>query len=169
MISSLNKVACYCCFGDDEFSIGKCKVDWAVYMKCLDFIAQLIRRLRTIKSPLNKKINLCDMIILTLSALTYGSGVMATIAFDTQDAVIKLGAVGVPQEHADAFVRAIVEFQDNLVNKAILEIALSPIKTDLAILKADSVTLTWMMGVLIAGEMSIVIKTFFKTSGTKKL
>ena len=74
---------------------------------------------------------------------------------------IKLRAVGVSQEHADAFVRAIVESQDNLVTKDILEIALSPIKTDLAILKADSVTLKWMMGVLIAGVMSIVIKTFF--------
>ena len=60
-----------------------------------------------------------------------------------------------------AFARAIVESQDNLVTKDILEIALSPIKTDLAILKADSVTLKWMMGVLIAGVMSIVIKTFF--------
>ena len=86
---------------------------------------------------------------------------MTTITFDTQDAVIKLRAVGVSQEHADAFVRAIVESQDNLVTKDILEIGLSPIKTDLAILKADSVTLKWMMGVLIAGVMSIVIKTFF--------
>ena len=86
---------------------------------------------------------------------------MTTITLDTQDAVIKLRAVGVSQEHADAFVRAIVESQDNLVTKDILEIGLSPIKTDLAILKADSVTLKWMMGVLIAGVMSIVIKTFF--------
>jgi hypothetical protein len=86
---------------------------------------------------------------------------MTTITFDTQDAVIKLRAVGVSQEHADAFVRAIVESQDNLVTKDILEIGLSLIKTDLAILKADSFTLKWMMGVLIAGVMSIVIKTFF--------
>ncbi len=86
---------------------------------------------------------------------------MTTITFDTQEAVIKLKAVGVSQEHADAFVRAIVESQDNLVTKDILEIALSPIKTDLAILKADSVTLKWMMGIMIAGVLSIIIKTFF--------
>jgi hypothetical protein len=86
---------------------------------------------------------------------------MTTITFDTQEAVIKLKAVGISQEHADAFVRAIVESQDKLVTETILEIALAPIKTDLAVLKADSVTLKWMMGILIAGVMSIVIKTFF--------
>ncbi len=86
---------------------------------------------------------------------------MTTITFDTQEAVIKLKAVGVSQEHADAFVRAIVDSQDSLVTKDILEIALSPIKTDLAILKADSVTLKWMMGVIIAGVLSIIVKTFF--------
>lgn len=86
---------------------------------------------------------------------------MTTVTLDIQKALIKLMAVGVSQEHADAFVRAIVESQDSLVTKTDMEIALSPIKTDLAILKADSTTLKWMMGVLIAGVMSIVIKTFF--------
>ncbi len=85
---------------------------------------------------------------------------MATITFDTQEAVIKLKAVGVSQEQADAFVRAIVDSQDNLVTKDVLEISL-PIKTDLAVLKADSITIKWMMGIIIAGVMSIVIKTFF--------
>jgi hypothetical protein len=86
---------------------------------------------------------------------------MTTITFDTQEAVIKLKAVGVSQEHADAFVRAIVDSQDNLVTKDVLEISLLPIKTDLAVLKADSITIKWMMGIIIAGVMSIVIKTFF--------
>ena len=35
-----------------------------------------------------------------------------------------------------------------------LEISLSPLKTDLAVLK-------WMIGILIAGVMSLVLKTFF--------
>ena len=86
---------------------------------------------------------------------------MTTITLDTQEAVIKLKSVGVSQEHADAFVRVIVESQNNLVTKNDIESALTPIKTDLAVLKADSVTLKWMMGVIIAGVMSIVIKTFF--------
>lgn len=86
---------------------------------------------------------------------------MTTITIDTQDAVTKLKAVGVSQEHADAFIRAIVEPQDNLITKTDIELALNPIKMDLALIKADSVTLKWMMGVLIAGVMSIVVKTFF--------
>lgn len=86
---------------------------------------------------------------------------MTTITCDSQDVMIKLRAVGVSQEHADAFIRAIVESQDNLITKTDLELALNPIKMDLAVLKADAITLKWMMGVLIAGVMSIVIKTFF--------
>jgi len=46
------------------------------------------------------------------------------------------------------------EAQNKLVTRDDLEIALSPLKTDLAVLK-------WMIGILIAGVMSIVIKTFF--------
>ncbi len=42
---------------------------------------------------------------------------MTTITFDTQEAVIKLKAVGVSQEQADAFVRAIVESQYELATK----------------------------------------------------
>jgi hypothetical protein len=42
---------------------------------------------------------------------------MTTITFDTQEAVIKLKAVGVSQEHADAFVRAIVEYQNSLATE----------------------------------------------------
>jgi len=50
-------------------------------------------------------------------------------------------------------VRVIADAQHRLVTKDDLEIALSPLKTDLAVLK-------WMIGILIAGVMSIVIKTF---------
>jgi hypothetical protein len=42
---------------------------------------------------------------------------MTTITFDTQEAVIKLKAVGVSQEQADAFVRVIVEAQHELATK----------------------------------------------------
>jgi len=90
---------------------------------------------------------------------------MTTITFDTQEAVIKLRAVGVSQEHDDAFVRAIVESRETLVTHDYLDNrldkTLAPIYTDLAVLKADSTSIKWMIGVLIAGVMSIVIKTFF--------
>jgi hypothetical protein len=44
--------------------------------------------------------------------------------------------------------------QNNLVTKSDLEIALSPLKTDLAVIK-------WMMGIIIAGIVSLVLKAFF--------
>ena len=85
---------------------------------------------------------------------------MTTITFDTLRLVDKLKSAGVPQDQAEAFIRVVAEAQDSLVTKDDLEIALSPLKTDLAVLKADSVTLKWMMGIIIAGVMSIVIKIF---------
>jgi len=55
--------------------------------------------------------------------------------------------------------------QDQLVTKDDLKSALddviNPINIDLVILKTDSLAIKWMMGILIAGVMSIVIKTFF--------
>ncbi len=78
---------------------------------------------------------------------------MTTITFDTLELVDKLKSAGIPQEQAEAVVRVIADAQHKLVTKDDLEIALSPLKTDLAVLK-------WMIGILIAGVMSIVIKTF---------
>ena len=46
-----------------------------------------------------------------------------------------------------------IKAQSQSVTKDDLEIALAPVKTDLAVLK-------WMMGMLIAGVMSLVIKSF---------
>ena len=79
---------------------------------------------------------------------------MTTITVDTLELVDKLKTAGIPQAQAEAVVRVIAEAQNRLVTKDDLEIALSPLKTDLAVLK-------WMMGILIAGVMSILIKTFF--------
>lgn len=79
---------------------------------------------------------------------------MTTITFDTLELVDKLKTAGIPQAQAEAVVRVIAEAQNRLVTRDDLEIALSPLKTDLAVLK-------WMMGILIAGVMSILIKTFF--------
>ena len=78
---------------------------------------------------------------------------MTTITFDTLELVDKLKNAGIPQEQAEAMVRVIADAQIKLVTKDDLEIALSPLKTDLAVLK-------WMIGILIAGVMSLVLKTF---------
>ena len=79
---------------------------------------------------------------------------MTTITFDTLELVDKLKNAGIPQEQAEAMVRVIADAQIKLVTKDDLEISLSPLKTDLAVLK-------WMIGILIAGVMSLVLKTFF--------
>ncbi|PKM13640.1 MAG: DUF1640 domain-containing protein [Gammaproteobacteria bacterium HGW-Gammaproteobacteria-3] len=79
---------------------------------------------------------------------------MTTITFDTLELVDKLKAAGIPQEQAEAVVRVIADAQTRLVTKDDLEIALSSVKTDLSVLK-------WMMGVLLAGVMSLILKTFF--------
>lgn len=51
-------------------------------------------------------------------------------------------------------VRVIVESQNELLTKTDLEIALATMRTDLAVLK-------WMMGALLAGVLSLILKTFF--------
>lgn len=79
---------------------------------------------------------------------------MTTITFDTLELVDKLKSAGIPQEQAEAVVRVIAEAQARLVTKVDLEITLLPVKTDLAVIK-------WMMGVLLAGVLSLVLKAFF--------
>ncbi|RIZ66369.1 MAG: DUF1640 domain-containing protein [Methylococcales bacterium] len=90
---------------------------------------------------------------------------MTIITFDTLHLVDKLKSAGIPQKQAEAVIRVIAEAQDQLVTKDDLKSALddviNPIKIDLAILKTDSLAIRWMMGILIAGVMFIVIKTFF--------
>jgi len=87
---------------------------------------------------------------------------MTTITFDTLKFANKLKSAGVPDKQAEAEAEAISEVLEvnlkDLVTKEYLDVKfqqeLAPIRTDLAVLK-------WMMGILIAGVMSIVIKTFF--------
>jgi len=79
---------------------------------------------------------------------------MTTITFDTLQLVDKLKSAGIPQEQAEAVVHTIAEAQTQLVTRTDLEMALTPLKTDLAILK-------WMMGVMLAGVVSLVLKVFF--------
>jgi hypothetical protein len=83
---------------------------------------------------------------------------MTTITFDTLDLVNKLKKSGISQEQAESIVNAIAEAQDNLVTREYLDHkldkVLAPIYTDLAVLK-------WMMGIVIAGILSLVLKAFF--------
>lgn len=61
---------------------------------------------------------------------------------------------GFDQAQAEAVVRAIAEAQDELITRKDLEIALAPVKTDLALLK-------WGVGLVIAGVAAQIMKAFF--------
>jgi len=86
---------------------------------------------------------------------------MTTVTFDTLELVDRLKTAGFAQEAAEPLIRVIAEAQKTLVTRDYLDKTLVPIYTDLAVLKTDSTSIKWMIGVLIAGVMSIVIKTFF--------
>ena len=77
---------------------------------------------------------------------------MVTVTFDTLELVDKLKTAGFAPEQAEAVVRAIGVAHDELVTKADLEQALAPFRTDLTLLK-------WMMGAVLAGIVSLIIKT----------
>jgi len=79
---------------------------------------------------------------------------MTTVTFDTLELAEKLKSSGIPQEQAEAVVRTIAEAQTQLVTKTDLDVALALIRTDFAILK-------WMIGVLLAGVLSLVLRAFF--------
>jgi pheromone shutdown protein TraB len=83
---------------------------------------------------------------------------MTTITFDTLALVAKLKAANFSQEQAEAVVRVIADAQDQIVTREYLDNRLqqelNPIKTDLAVLK-------WMMGMLLAGMLSLLLKAFF--------
>lgn len=77
---------------------------------------------------------------------------MTTVTFDTLELMDKLKTAGFAPEQAEAVVRAIGTAQEELVTQAHLEQALAPIRTDLTLLK-------WMMGAVLAGIISLIIKT----------
>ena len=79
---------------------------------------------------------------------------MTTVTIDTLELVEKLTLSGIPQAQAEAVVRVIAKSQEELVTKSYLDLKLVPIQTDLAVIK-------WMMGVLLAGVLSLVLKAFF--------
>jgi len=79
---------------------------------------------------------------------------MATITIDTLKLSDKLVSAGFDRAQAEAVVRVIAEAQDELITRKDLEIALAPLKTDLALLK-------WGVGLVIAGVAAQIMKAFF--------
>jgi hypothetical protein len=90
---------------------------------------------------------------------------MTTITFDTLELVDRLKTAGIPQEQAEAVVRVIAEAQDGLVNKHDLTEAKNEIKADMNVrferIDGELKLNRWMLGVLLAGVISLVLKAFF--------
>lgn len=83
---------------------------------------------------------------------------MATITFDSLKLSDKLKASGFTAEQAEAVVRVISEAQDDLVTKKDLDVALSPLKIDLAVLKTEVTQIKWMLGLVIGGIIAVLAK-----------
>ncbi|PPD39211.1 MAG: DUF1640 domain-containing protein [Methylobacter sp.] len=90
---------------------------------------------------------------------------MATITFDTLELVDRLKTAGIPQAQAEAVVRVIAEAQNGLVTKHDLTEAKNEIKAEMNVrferIDGELKLNRWMLGVLLAGVISLVLKTFF--------
>ncbi|MBH1957760.1 hypothetical protein [Polaromonas sp.] len=83
---------------------------------------------------------------------------MATITFDSLKLSDKLKASGFTAEQAETVVRVIAEAQDDLVTNKDLDVALSPLKLDLAVLKTEITQIKWMLGLVIGGIIAVLAK-----------
>lgn len=79
---------------------------------------------------------------------------MSTITFDAHDLVIRLHTAGFSEQQAEAVVKVIADAHGDLVTKDSQILELAPMRTDLSVMK-------WMLGVLLAGVLSLVLKAFF--------
>ena len=90
---------------------------------------------------------------------------MSTITFDTLELVEKLKSAGIEQKQAEAVVRVIAEAQDGLITKHDLVDTKNEIKTDMAIrferVDGELKLNRWMLGAILAGVVSLVLKSFF--------
>ncbi|WP_394753779.1 DUF1640 domain-containing protein [Crenothrix sp.] len=86
---------------------------------------------------------------------------MATITFDTLELVDKLKTAGIPQAQAEAVVRVIAEAQDGLVTKHDLTEIKAEMNVRFERIDGELRLNRWMLGVLLAGVISLVLKAFF--------
>ncbi len=84
---------------------------------------------------------------------------MATTTFDTHRFVRRLESAGLSTPQAESIADAFKEAQgeSDWITRKDLQIELAPIKSDLLLLK-------WMMGLMIAGIIALVLRSFFPTS-----
>jgi len=86
---------------------------------------------------------------------------MTTITFDTLELVDKLKTAGISAEQAETIVRVIAEAQNELATKQDLKELSQALEVRFERIDGQFALLNWLMGILIAGVMSIVIKAFF--------
>ncbi|MBU3693353.1 MAG: DUF1640 domain-containing protein [Rhodocyclaceae bacterium] len=76
------------------------------------------------------------------------------MAIDTLQMTDRLTQAGMDRQQAEAVVRAVVDAQTERVTREQLEIALAPLRTDLAVLK-------WMMAATASAVFAQLLKGFF--------
>lgn len=90
---------------------------------------------------------------------------MTTLTFDTLELVDKLKTAGMEQQQAEAVVRVIVQSHESTVSIQSLDNRLkeTELRIDARFERVDGeLKLSrWMLGVLLAGVMSLILKTFF--------
>ena len=94
---------------------------------------------------------------------------MATLTFDTLKFANKLKAAGVPPEQAEAEAAALSEVLEvnlkELATKEDLKNSLKELKMKLDTrfekLMGETLLMKWMLGILIAGVISLILKSFF--------
>ncbi len=91
--------------------------------------------------------------------------IITTVAFDMLALVDKLKTAGFDQKRSETVIRVIAEAQNGLVTKYDLTEAKNEIKADMNVrferIDGELKVNRWMLGTLLAGVLSIVIKTFF--------
>jgi len=94
---------------------------------------------------------------------------MSSITFDTLKFATRLEKTGVEREQAEVHAQALAEIVDanlaELVTKRDLQLELVPIRKDIELLEqrmnARFTLLQWMLGLLLGGMISLMIKAFF--------
>jgi len=86
---------------------------------------------------------------------------MTTFTFDTLELVDKLKTAGISAEQAESIVRVIAEAQNELATRQDLKELSQALEVRFERIDGQFALLNWLMGILIAGVMSIVINAFF--------
>jgi len=80
---------------------------------------------------------------------------VATITFDTLKFVEKLRAGGVPEEQAKAEAEALVAAFSEAMDSQLAT------KTDINRLERELIVIKWMVGLVLGGILTLILKAFF--------